>query len=141
MIPPARFVLDTSTAMAWCFEDEADPYADAVLDALKDAGAIVPGLWVLEVANVLLVAERRGRIDREQSEGFLMLLMELPIDVRDAVEIHHAQDLVHLGGELNLSAYDASFLLLAKQTALPLATRDNRLAEAAAQVNVPIFRP
>ena len=141
MIPPARFVLDTSTAMSWCFEDESDPYADSVLDALNDAGAIVPGLWVLEVANVLLVAERRGRIDRGQSEVFLTLLMELPIYVRDSVEIHHALDLLRLGGELNLSVYDSSFLLLARQTALPLATRDKRLAQAAAQARVPIFRP
>jgi hypothetical protein len=32
---PARkraegFVLDASVALAWCFSDEADPYADAV---------------------------------------------------------------------------------------------------------------
>lgn len=49
----ARFVLDASTTMAWCFEDEADDYADAVLHTLLNAPAIAPSLWVLEVANVL----------------------------------------------------------------------------------------
>jgi hypothetical protein len=28
--PTPRFVLDASVALAWCFQDEADPYADAV---------------------------------------------------------------------------------------------------------------
>lgn len=74
MNPPARFVLDTSMTMAWCFEDEADSDADATLDILKANGVIAPGLWVFEVANVLLVAERRGRIDTLQVEDFVILL-------------------------------------------------------------------
>ncbi len=37
-----RFVLDCSITMAWCFADEADEYADAVLDLLLGAEALVP---------------------------------------------------------------------------------------------------
>jgi len=51
-----EFVLDTSVAMAWCFEDETNPYADAVLDSLIDNAALAPSIWPLEVGNVLLVA-------------------------------------------------------------------------------------
>lgn len=141
MNPPARFVLDTSTTMAWCFEDEGDAYADGVLDALKYHGAIVPALWILEVSNVLLVAERRGRIDSKQAEDFVMLLAELPIYVRDTSDIHHTMRLIRLGREQQLGAYDAAFLMLAKQTALPLATRDNKLAQAARRVDVQIYDP
>ena len=51
-----RFVVDNSIVMTWCFEDEASPYADAVLDSLSEAVAVVPAIWPLEVVNVLLVA-------------------------------------------------------------------------------------
>lgn len=137
----ARFVLDTSTTMAWCFEDEADPYADAVLDTLKENTAITPGLWMFEVANVLLVGKRRGRINREEVEELVMLLAELPVHVREAGAIHRALELVHLGRERHLTAYDAAFLVLAKQTGLPIATLDNKLARAAGEMGVSIFDP
>lgn len=57
-----RFVLDCSMTMSWCFEDEADAAADAVLDCLIGSEARVPSIWPLEVATVLPVAERRGRL-------------------------------------------------------------------------------
>ena len=52
-----RIVVDCSVVMAWCFEDEADEYADSVLDSLTDSEMLAPSVWPLEVANVLLVAE------------------------------------------------------------------------------------
>ena len=57
---PARFVVDNSVVMAWCFEDETSEYADAVLECLEESEAVVPAIWPLEVGNVLLVAERKG---------------------------------------------------------------------------------
>ena len=38
-------VVDCSVTMAWCFEDECDDLADAVLDRLADGEAWVPSLW------------------------------------------------------------------------------------------------
>ena len=58
------FVVDNSVVMAWCFEDESNPYSDAVLESLEDHLAIVPGIWPLEVVNVLLVAESKKRIKK-----------------------------------------------------------------------------
>lgn len=40
-----RFVLDCSVAMAWFFESERDPYADAVLRGLPGRTALVPALY------------------------------------------------------------------------------------------------
>jgi len=50
-----RFVVDNSVVMSWCFKDEANQYADAILDRLEESTAIVPSIWPLEVVNVLLV--------------------------------------------------------------------------------------
>ncbi len=62
MPPSTAIVLDGSVTMAWCFADESSDFAQHVLRSLGVTRAFVPGLWRLEVANVLAVAERRGRI-------------------------------------------------------------------------------
>jgi hypothetical protein len=56
------FVLDCSIAVSWCFEDEASEISDALLERVRDEGALVPSLWHLELGNVLIQAERRGRV-------------------------------------------------------------------------------
>ena len=59
--------------MVWGFEDEADPYAETLLDLMPEARAYVPTLWPLEVANALLVGERRKRITPADTSSFLSL--------------------------------------------------------------------
>ena len=39
-----RFVIDNSVVMSWCFGDETNPYADSVLESLKERRAIVPAI-------------------------------------------------------------------------------------------------
>jgi hypothetical protein len=77
------FVLDCSVAVAWCFEDEATAELDALLDRVQRHGAVVPLLWMAEASNVLLMAQRRGRIDRETMQESLALLDMLPIETDD----------------------------------------------------------
>lgn len=132
------FVLDCSVAMGWCFEDEAGPYPDAVLGALADTGAVVPSVWPLEVANVLVTAERRKRISKAQSRRFLELLQGLPISVDD-VSVARAWDgALSLARDLDLSACDAAYLELAMREGLPIATRDDLLRKAARRCGVPV---
>ena len=64
-------VLDSSIVGCWCFPDENSPIADAAFDQLGTDQAIVPVLWWFEVRNVLVVNERRGRIDAAASAAFL----------------------------------------------------------------------
>ncbi|MFT4216611.1 MAG: type II toxin-antitoxin system VapC family toxin [Micropruina sp.] len=133
------FVVDASVTMAWCFEDEATEATDAVLDRLGSERARVPAIWPLEVANVLLVAQRRGRVSEAQVSRFVRLLAQLPIDVDDT-----GTDLVGLlalGRTHQLSSDDASYLLLAERTGLPLATLDERLSRAATSAGVPLLIP
>ena len=76
-----RFVVDNSVVMTWCFQDEVDPYAEAVLDLLTESVAVVPPIWPLDVVNVLLVAERSKRLHEADSVRFVSLLAQLPIMV------------------------------------------------------------
>ena len=123
--------------MAWCFEDEATAATETVLDLLRDDRAVVPALWTLEVANVLLVAERRDRLTESQASHFLALLAQLPIDI-DTTAVDAAA-LVAVGRRHMLSGYDASYLALAERLGVPLATCDERLAAAARTAGVSLL--
>jgi predicted nucleic acid-binding protein len=72
-----QFVLDCSVAISWCLVDENNDYANAILAMMSDCEAFVPGIWSLEIANVLLVAERRNRMTTEQSSEAIALLQIL----------------------------------------------------------------
>jgi hypothetical protein len=73
-----RFVLDNSLTLSWYFEDERGPYSVATLGALHNGEALVPPLWPYEVANGLLMGERRGRITPTDTVRILGLLAALP---------------------------------------------------------------
>ncbi len=135
-----EFVLDTSVTMSWCFEDEATPYTEAALDRLQGATAVVPAIWPLEVANVLLSAQRRGRLTEAQSARFVELLGALPIVMEQPSADQIFGSVLPLGRQHGLSAYDAAYLELAARQGLPLATRDERIIAAAAAIGVKILQ-
>jgi len=99
--------------MAWCFVDEADEYADSVLDMLASAEAVAPSIWALEVANVLLVGERRKRLKEADSARFIELLRELHITADNETADHALREILSIGREQGLSSYDAAYLELA----------------------------
>ena len=129
-------VLDASSVLSWCFEDEGGPEADALIERVAAAGALVPAIWSLEVANALLVAERRSRIRQEDSGAFLAMIEELPITIDAGTAAHAFHETIVLARRHALSSYDASYLELAIRAQLPLATRDESLRRAAAQVGL-----
>lgn len=130
------FVVDASVTMAWCFEDEVDTRAERALDRMRTERAFVPVVWPLEVANVLIVGERRGRLTAAQSTGFLTLLRSLPITVDTVPAENVWEALMDLARSHQLSSYDASYLELARRLALPLVTGDGRLRNAAGMAGV-----
>lgn len=133
------FVLDNSVTMSWCFPDERNPYARDVLKALPGTAAVVPTLWPLEVANILLVGERRSRISQADSATFIGLLEGLPIRIDDETSAHAMKASLNLAREQNLSVYDASYLELALRRGLPIATLDAKLKAAAVAIGITIY--
>ena len=132
-------VLDCSVSMAWCFEDEGSELADRVLDNLADTEAWMPSLWTFEVANVLLVAERRGRITPADSMRFVTLLSDLPILIDDAAHERALGSILSIGRDLGLSAYDATYLELAMRLGGVMATGDERLRAACRKSGITVF--
>jgi len=134
------FVLDNSVTMSWCFPDERDRYARDVLKALPGSAAAVPTLWPLEVANILLVGERRGRISQADAATFVGLLEGLPIRIDDETAAHVTRATLNLARAQSLSVYDASYLELAMRRGLPIATLDAKLKAAAEALGIGAYR-
>lgn len=134
-----RFVLDNSVVMAWYFEDEANDFTAAVLRQLAESEALVPSIWPLEAANVLLVGERKGRSTEARTSRFIALLDALPIRVDGATSQQALSGILALGREQGLSSYDAAYLELAMREGLPLATQDRALRVAAQRCGVALL--
>src|SRR5579859_5263995 len=122
--------MDCSVTMGWCFEDEGDDSSEAILDVLGPWEAAVPSIWSFEIANTLLVGERRNRISKLDSSNFISFLSALPVTVDDASTERALGSILALAREQGLSAYDAAYLELAMREGLPLATRDKALRRA-----------
>ncbi len=132
-------VIDNSVIMSWCFADEVNAYADMVLDSLTKMHAITPCIWPLEVGNVLVVAERKGRLKYSDGVQFWELLSELPIEIEQQFSEKVIKNIYALAREAKLSMYDASYLELAIRKNLPLATLDKDLLRATEKFNVAIY--
>jgi predicted nucleic acid-binding protein len=129
-------VLDCSITMSWCFEDESNEYSDRVLEFLSHAHAIVPTIWPLEVANVLLIAKRKKRITEHQLRAFLKDLSFLPIKIDNSSTHRALDDVYEIAKQTHLTIYDAAYIDLAIKEKIPLATKDNALLKAARLMQV-----
>jgi predicted nucleic acid-binding protein len=135
-----RFVVDNSVVMAWFFKDEANSYADRVLESLSVSSAAVPSIWPLEVVNVLLSAERRKRLTESDSLRFIALLNKLPIQVEPPPQSESLMTgILPIARRYGLTSYDASYLHLAMRNGIALATLDEKLRTAARKAKVGLW--
>ncbi len=138
---PKEFVLDCSVTMAWYFKDEANAYVTSVRKGLGRDNAVVPALWPIEVANILVLGERRQRSTAAEASKWLRFLQQLPIRVDDETPARAWSDILHVARSYGLSAYDAAYLELAIRLGLPLASLDDKLKTTAALAGVSEYRP
>lgn len=131
------FVIDCSVALTWCFEDEATAETDALLDQICERGAAAPAIWPLELGNVLVMAERRGRITSAKVNAFLGLIEDLSITVDDQTAARALGNVLGLARSEHLTTYDAAYLDLAMRLGVPLATLDTSLRDAAQRLGAP----
>lgn len=139
MVSPASssggFIVDASLSAAWFLPDEANPLTESALQATATEDVWVPALWMLEISNLLLRAQRRKRITAEKRLELVAAASSLRIKVdREPVLITQIDA---LAARYGLSAYDAAYLELALRRRLPLATRDDALAGAMVKAGVP----
>jgi len=116
--------VDASVGVSWAVSSQSSPAAEALLEEVA-AGKpfVVPGLWMFEVANALLVLERRKKIQARQCARARGALSRL----------HPVID--HDGPRLALQR----IWELAQRKGLPLASRDTGLRAAAAKCGIPLL--
>lgn len=124
-------VLDSSVTLAWVYSGETTAPITAVFDRLGQGGAWVPGLWRLEVANVLEMGIRRKRHDAGFRDATLADLAQLPIQVDGETDQQAWGATLRLAERHRITLYDAAYLELALRRSLPLATLDEDLRRAA----------
>ena len=136
-----KLVVDNSVAMRWLFADgsEADrQYASEVAALVETSEVHVPTLFVTEAANVISRALKAGVITPEECESRFDLLQAMQASVAPMESTHSAMPLAIKAFEEGLSAYDATYLLLAQKLGCPLATLDKDLRRAAKKNGVAI---
>ena len=133
-------VIDGSTALGFLMSDEQAPGAIAALDALdRGVPAFVPAHWRLEVANGLLMAERRKRISQADAAESLQAVFSLPVEIDGETARHVAGETIGLARQYGLTVYDAAYLELAMRRGATLATSDAGLTRAAKAAGVSLL--
>lgn len=130
-------VPDVSAILSQALDDEDATFSEAVIDAIAADEAIVPTLFWYEIRNALVVAERRKRINATQTTAFLTDLGLLPFSVDD---LPREASVLDLARRRALSVYDAAYLELALRKAIPLATLDQKLIDAAKREGATVFK-
>jgi predicted nucleic acid-binding protein len=117
-------VVDASALAALLF---GEPEAEAVADQLDGARLVAPSLLAYELANVCLVKCKRLPDQREALLAGFQLFARLGVE---EIVIDHAR-VLELALNTSLTAYDASYLYLARQFGAELVTFDKKLKQAA----------
>ena len=130
-------MVDASVGFAWVYQGQATPETDQWLnDVAAGATVTVPTLWYLEMANVLLIAQRRHRLTAIQRKAALERLSAMQFRVDEEGTRHAFGKTSELAEKYGLTIYDAIYLELAWRRSLALATRDEALKTAAKKCGV-----
>jgi predicted nucleic acid-binding protein len=132
-------VLDSSITLARVFPDELTPSIVSLFSEHVALGAWVPDLWKIEVANVLSLSVRKGRMTQERRDQVLIRLQRLPITIDAETGNNAWNGTLVLADRHKLTVYDATYLELALRRSLPLATLDRDLRRAAQSESIPLL--
>jgi predicted nucleic acid-binding protein len=135
----AGFVIDSSVGFGWVRPSQATPETRTLLEKAANGMEVwVPSLWFVEMANGLLVLQRRNMLLAAERKAALQMLAALNLKVDDdpgRTAFGQASDLAEQYG---LTVYDAIYLELALRLKRPLASRDAVLRKAANRCGVEV---
>jgi predicted nucleic acid-binding protein len=126
--------------LGWLIDEPPSTYASRV-QRLMAGGlrAVVPVHWHLEIANALLVAERRKILRRKLPDILSDVVSFLPFVDADNLP-DDMGTIAGIGQRQQLTAYDAAYIALAARRSLPLASQDAAMLSAARGLKIPIVR-
>ena len=126
-----RWVVDASVGIKLFVEEEFSDDVHAFFAQLVEkpsAEFYVPDLFYIECANILLKYTRRFNRPLEDAQADLIDLNKLALKTTPSADL--IEDALLLASVKNLSAYDASYAVLAQKLDIPLITADAHLARS-----------
>lgn len=134
-------VVDVSVAAKWFLSDERSGFANSILEQIGRDGAYVPALFIWEIQNVLLSAERAARLTSSEVDEALEALESLPIFVEPVPQRPRSGIELALARHYRLTSYDAAYLALAARRRIALATCDAKLSRASRDLGITLLAP
>ena len=133
-------IADASAVGSFLLKDEAGPFSIFAERICEKHDVHVPAIWPTELASLIAVAHRRGRIDDEQRDLAARQAEALlrGVAVMDTPPISLVVRRARAAG---LSAYDTTYLLLAERVGGAVLTGDGPLSRAAEAVGLQVLRP
>lgn len=130
-LPTPRYTIDASAMAKWWLNDEdlvdqARAFRAEVLG--RRVSLFAPTQLHYEVVNLLRRSVRANRISRVAAQEAIAELLALPIQYTQAPDI--LQDALDLSLRLNLSFYDACYLLIAELSDGTLISDDRNMRRA-----------
>jgi len=126
-----QIVADASVVGPFFLPDEVDELREDVVEAFSNGTVVVPQHWRLEVANLAVIAVRRGRLHDDQLPSVMSRLADYGVEVDGQTDRHAWSATLELSRRHSLTLYDAAYLELAVRRGARLATSDKRLGQAA----------
>lgn len=133
-----NIVIDASVCLKWLFAEEDSPQALSILKSCeaKKLTLLAPLLWEYEIANALVTAVARKKITFPRSLKFLKFFLKSKpqlLSIGDEYKL-----CLTLAQKYRLSAYDSSYLTLAKAAKTILVSADAKLVGKVANKNLVI---
>ena len=132
-------VIDASAFGPLIVPDEASELIPGMMDILRDGNVVAPEHWPLEIANLMRMSVRRGRLTKDSLPSLVAMLRATDVDIdRDTVRHAWGRTLDYAATH-DLTAYDAAYLELAARTRRVLITNDDALIRAAIAENLEVL--
>ncbi len=121
-------MVDASAAASWLFASQRTEAAVEFLGRRDEYDFIAPDIFSWEIMNLISGQSRRGRIDFVDTLG---LLEDFDIQIDPARSPTDIGWLAEQSVRLQLSVFDAAYLVLTIASDAELVSRDRRLLDAA----------
>lgn len=127
--------------ISWFFKDESTPYTTSVQRSLENSQALVPALWHFEVANALFISWKRERCTVKEMNRWVKILDEMSIVVAPVTTRQSMDNWLALSLKHGVTVYDASYLALAYETGLSIASLDDKVNDLAMILGIERYDP
>lgn len=122
-----KYVIDSSLAFMWVVSEPDSPKAILLRDDFRNGlhELYAPDLFVPEIGNALLVAERRGTIPKGQYPHLLFDVLSTPPALHSATPL--MPRVAAITSATPVSAYDCLYVALAERENCQFVTGDQKL--------------